>query len=141
MSGGTFFTLTPVKYWWTKSGPPVQYIGRPKVDPQSSILADQKWTHPSIKLFKNEEGCRDNTVPKAVDRRRPCEVYRSESMQQSSVTPSLHLFFGVGCEKLLHTLTSTLQGLLDRSCINSFWHGFIPTSFFIFTLVPFNRYT
>ena len=36
---------------------------------------------------------------------------KSESMDQSSATPSLHTFFG-GCRRLLHTLTPTSQGLL-----------------------------
>ena len=28
----------------------------------------------SVKIIKNEEGCRDDTVPKTIDTRRPCEV-------------------------------------------------------------------
>ena len=38
----------------------------------------------SVKIIKNEVGCRDDTVPKTVDTRRH---WRSESMQQSSATP------------------------------------------------------
>ena len=36
----------------------------------------------SIKIIKNEVGCRDDTVPKTGDTRRHCKV-----MQQSSSTP------------------------------------------------------
>ena len=64
----------------------------------------------------NEEGCRDDTVPKLL---RPCEV--GVSMQQSPATPSLCLVFR-GCRRLLHTLTPTSKGLLVS------WHSVIPTS-------------
>ena len=45
-------------------------------------------------------------------------------MQQSSATPPYILVFG-GCGRLLHALN-------PPSCIYSFWHGVIPTSYFIF---------
>ena len=38
------------------------------------------------KLVKQVEKCRDDTVPKTGDTRRHCEVYRVDSMQQSSAT-------------------------------------------------------
>ena len=47
-----------------------------------------------------------------------------ESMQQSSATPSLHLGFW-GLQKIVACSQSTSQ------CLLSFWHGVIPTSFFI----------
>ena len=59
---------------------------------------------------------------------------RIESMQQSSATPSLHLWFlGVAEDCCMLSIL-----LAVPSCFNSFWHGVIlhPTSFLmIFTLV------
>ena len=52
-------------------------------------------------------------------------------MQQSSATQSLHLLFlGVVEDCCMLSLL-----LAVPSCIYSFWHGVIPTSYFIFTLV------
>ena len=49
-------------------------------------------------------------------------------MQQSSATPSLHLWFlGVAEDCCMHSIL-----LAVRSCFNGFWHGVIPTSYFIF---------
>ena len=49
-------------------------------------------------------------------------------MQQSSATPSLHLWFwGVAEDCCMLSLL-----LAVPSCIYSFWHGVIPTSYFIF---------
>ena len=49
-------------------------------------------------------------------------------MQQSSATPSLHLwFFGVAEDCCMLSIL-----LAVPSCIYSFWHGVIPTSYFIF---------
>ena len=56
---------------------------------------------------------------------------RVESMQQSSATPSLHLSF-LGLRK---SVACSQPYLAAASCIYSFWHGVIPTSYFIFTLV------
>ena len=48
----------------------------------------------SVKIIKNEIRCRDDT----------------ESMQQSSATPSLHLgFLGVAEDCSMHALNHTLQ--------------------------------
>ena len=57
---------------------------------------------------------------------------RIESMQQSSATPSLHLWFlGVAEDCCMLSIL-----LAVPSCFNSFWHGVIPTSFLmIFTLI------
>ena len=49
-------------------------------------------------------------------------------MQQSSATPSLHLCF-LGLQKIVACSQPYLAVL---SCIYSFWHGVIPTSYFIF---------
>ena len=68
---------------------------------------------------KNELGCRDDIVPKAVGTRRH-HRYRVESMQQSFATQSLHPVFGGGCGRLLHALEVP-------SGIYSFWHDVIPT--------------
>ena len=49
-------------------------------------------------------------------------------MQQSSATQSLHLkFLGVAEDCCMLSLL-----LAVPSCIYSFWHGVIPTSYFIF---------
>ena len=63
---------------------------------RSRLSLDKKL---SIKSIKNEIGCRDDTVPKR----------RSESMQQSSATQSLHLG---GCGRLLHALTPPCSAFL-----------------------------
>ena len=49
-------------------------------------------------------------------------------MQQSSATPSLHLWvLGVAEDCCMLSIL-----LAVPSCFNSFWHGVIPTSYFIF---------
>ena len=40
---------------------------------QSRLSLDKKISETSIKIIKNEVGCRDDTVPKTVDTRRHCE--------------------------------------------------------------------
>ena len=65
---------------------------------------------------------------------------RSESVQQSSATQSLyiyiHRFLGVAED------CCTLSLLLAvPSCTSSFWHGVIPTSYFIFILVSLIFYS
>ena len=53
---------------------------------------------------------------------------RIDSMQQSSATPSLHLWFlGVVEDCCMLSILLTVP-----SCFNSFCHGVIPTSYFIF---------
>ena len=56
-----------------------------------AILMAEKMSGTSVKIIKNEVGCRDDTVPKTVDTKGTAR--RIESMQQSSATPSLHLWF------------------------------------------------
>ena len=51
-----------------------------------------------------------------------------ESMQQSSATPSLHFGF-LGLRKIV---ACSQPYLAVASCIYSFWHDVIPTSYFIF---------
>ena len=87
----------------------------------------EKMSETSVKIIKNEVRCRDDTVPKTVDTRKHCKV----GMQQSSATPSLHLCFS-GLRKIVACSQPYLAVL---SCIYSFCHGVIPTSYFIFTLV------
>ena len=52
-----------------------------------AILMAEKMSGTSVKIIKNEVGCRDDTVPKTEEG----TARRIESMQQSSATPSLHL--------------------------------------------------
>ena len=40
---------------------------------QSRLSLDKKISETSIKIIKNEVGCRDDTVPKTVGTRRHCE--------------------------------------------------------------------
>ena len=40
---------------------------------QSRLSLDKKISETSVKIIKNEVGCRDDTVPKTVDTRRHCE--------------------------------------------------------------------
>ena len=40
---------------------------------QGYISLDKKISETSVKIIKNEVGCRDDTVPKTVDTRRHCE--------------------------------------------------------------------
>ena len=54
-----------------------------------------------------------------------------EGMQQPSATPSLHLGF-LGLRKIV---ACPQPYLAVASCIYSFWHGVIPSSYLIFTLV------
>ena len=56
-----------------------------------AILMAEKMSGTSVKIIKNEVGCRDDTVPKTVGTRGTAR--RIESMQQSSATQSLHLWF------------------------------------------------
>ena len=81
----------------------------------------------SVKIIKNEVRCRDDTVPKTGRYKKPLQGM-VESMQQSSATPSLHLVFW-GLRKIV---ACSQPYLAVASCIYSFWHGVIPTSYFIF---------
>ena len=87
----------------------------------------------SVKIIKNEVGCRDDTVPKLL--KQEGTVRRIESMQQSSATPK-----NQRCREGIAEDCCMLSILLAvPSCFNSFWHSqsLHPTSFLmIFTLVP-----
>ena len=69
-----------------------------------AILMAEKMSETGVKIIKNEVGCRDDTVPKTVETRRHCE----EDCCMLSILPAV------------------------PSCFNSFWHGVLPTSYFIF---------
>ena len=84
----------------------------------------EKMSGTSVKIIKNEVGCRDDQ--KLL--KQEGTARRIESMQQSSATPSLHLWF-LGVAKDCCMLSILLA---VPSCFNSFWHGVIPTSYFIF---------
>ena len=79
----------------------------------------------SIKIIKNDVGCRDDTMPKTGIQEGTAR--RSESMQQSSATPEN----GLGCGRLLHALTPPRSAFL---CLQFLAYGVIPTSYFIFIL-------
>ena len=64
-------------------------------------------------------GCRDDTMPKTVDRRRYCGV-RLRACNNLPQPPKTEM----GCERLLHALNPTSQ------CLLQFWHGVIPTDFY-----------
>ena len=90
-----------------------------------AILMAEKMSGTSVKIIKNEVGwmtlCQKLLKQEGTAR-------RIESMQQSSATPSLHLWFlGVAEDCCMLSIL-----LAVPSCFNSFWHGVIPTSYFIF---------
>ena len=60
----------------------------------SSLHRESTDSLTSVKIIKNEVGCRDDTVTKTVETRRHCE-----GMQQSSATPSLRFWKIVACSK------------------------------------------
>ena len=67
----------------------------------------------SIKIIKNEVGCRDDTVPKTGDTRRHCEVELTifRNPQKTRCREG-------GCGRLLHTVNSTSQCLLVSPVTN-----------------------
>ena len=77
----------------------------------------------SVKIIKNEVRCRDDTMPKTENTRKHCKVGL-----RACNNPSLHLCFS-GLQKIVAYSQPYLAVL---SCIYSFWHGVIPTSYFIF---------
>ena len=75
---------------------------------------------------KIEIRCRDDTVPKTVDTRSHCKVWLRACNNLPQPPPYISFFGGCGivaCSQLY---------LAVASCIYSFWHGVIPTSYFIF---------
>ena len=63
----------------------------------------------SIKIIKNEVGCRDDTMSKTVDIRR--HARRIESMQQSSATPQ-NRDVGIGLRKIVACSHSSSRAFL-----------------------------
>ena len=91
-----------------------------------AILMAEKMSGTSVKIIKNEVGCRMTLCQKLL--KQEGTARRIESMQQSAATPSLHLWFlGVAEDCCMLSIL-----LAVPSCFNSFWHGVIPTSYFIF---------
>ena len=43
------------------------------ISPRATVKANPEISEISVKIIKNEVGCRDDTVPKTVDTRRHCE--------------------------------------------------------------------
>ena len=74
--------------------------------------------------MKKEVGCRDDTVPKAVETRRHCEEDLEHTIIFRNPIPT-SWFLGVAEDWCML--------LAVPSCFNSFWHGVI--LFQIFTLV------
>ena len=79
----------------------------------------------------HNEGYRDDTVPKTINTRRHCEV-GLRVFNNLSQPPKTEMWGG-GCGRLLHALNPLY--FVVPSCVNSFWHGVIPTTYLIFTLV------
>ena len=98
-------------------------------DPKLSMTTVWNVYYTSIKIIKNEVGCRDDTVPKTVDTRRHCEEEREHATIFRN--PQKLRFRDWVAENCC--MLSLL--LAVPSCIYSFGHGVIPTSYFIFILV------
>ena len=81
----------------------------------------------SVKIIKNEIRCRDDTVPKAVDTRSHCKVWLRACNNLPQPPPYISFFFG-----LRKIVACSQPYLAVASCIYSYWHGVIPTSYFIF---------
>ena len=91
--------------------------------PQSmTVLVTTVFT--SVKI---EIRCRDDTVPKTVDTRSHCKVWL-----RACNNPKKPRCWVLGLRKIV---ACSQPYLAVASCIYSFWHGVIPTSHFIFTLV------
>ena len=111
-----------------RAGPAGALRTRLSLPMPSAYTLLRKMSETSVKIIKNEEGCRDDSVPKTVETRRHCE-----SMQQSSATPSLHLGFW-GLRKIVACSQSTSQCLLVSTVFGTL--SSLHSSFLmIFTLV------
>ena len=87
----------------------------------------------SVKIIKNEVGCRDDTVPKTVDTRKHCKVGLRACNNLPQCPPYIFVFRG--CGRLLHALNPTSQCLLVSTVFGTV-SSLQPTSFLlIFTLV------
>ena len=80
----------------------------------------------SIKIIKNEIGCRDDTVPKTVGTRRHGEEDGEHATIFRNPLPTSR-FLGVAEDCCMLSIL-----LAVPSCTYSFWHSVIPTSYFIF---------
>ena len=78
----------------------------------------------SVKIIKNEVGYRDDTVPKTIETRRQCEDGEHATIFRNPQKPR--------CRERVAEDCCMLSILALPSCFNSFWHGVIPTSYFIF---------
>ena len=89
--------------------------------------------HGSVRLLqyntsvKIEIRCRDDTVPKTVDTRSHCKVW----LRACNNLPQPPKNRDVG-RRLRKIVACSQPYLAVASCIYSFWHGVIPTSYFIF---------
>ena len=79
----------------------------------------------SVKIIKNEIRCRDDTVPKTVDTRSHCKVWLRAC--NNLPQPPKKRDVGRGLRKIV---ACSQPYLAVASCIYSFWHGVIPTSYF-----------
>ena len=104
------------------------YVGTGTISPRSKvyIVSKAKNCKTSIKIIKNEIGCRDDTVPKTVGTRRHCEEDGEHATIFRNPLPTSR-FLGVAEDCCLLSIL-----LAVPSCTYSFWHGVIPTSYFIF---------
>ena len=84
----------------------------------------------SVKIIKNEIRCRDDTVPKTVDTRRHCKVWLRACNNLPQPPPYISVYLG-----LRKIVACSQPYLAVASCIYSFWHGVISTSFFSFLMI------
>ena len=82
----------------------------------------------SVKIIKNEVRCRDDTMPKTVDTRRHCKVGLRACNNLPQPPP--YIFGFCGLQKIV---AYSQPYLAVPSCVYSFWHGIVPTSYFIFS--------
>ena len=82
---------------------------------------------PSLYKCKNEIRCRDDTVSKTVDTRSHCKVWLRAC--NNLPQPPKNRDVGRGLRKIV---ACSQPYLAVASCIYSFWHSVIPTSYFIF---------
>ena len=72
-----------------------------------AIVMAETMSGTSVKIIKNEVGCRDDTVPKTVETRRHCEEHAT--IFRNPLPTSL--VFG-GCRRLLHALNPPRSAFL-----------------------------
>ena len=89
--------------------------------------------------YKNEVGCRDDTVPKTADMKKTLRGRVRACNNLPQPNPYI-LFLGVAEDCCMLSLF-----LAVPSCICSFWHGVIPTFYFILNnfytcIIVYNKY-